>query len=179
MTVEPWELESEEEISPPHYGKRLVKRRYKLPQQKSGDFYILDVAYTPVSILALTSDNQVILTKQFRPGPDKVLSELPAGSTDSKDEDPMDAAERELLEETGYKGQLEFVGTTFLEPYMNYRGHFYVAKDCVKVAEQQLDETEFIDVELVDLDTFRRLLRSGEMTDVDGAYLCLDYLGLL
>lgn len=178
MAVEPWDLESEEEISPPHYGKRIVKRHYKLPQQKSGDFYILDVSYHPVCVLALTPDNQVIIAKQFRPGPGKVLYELPGGASD-KGEMALDSAARELLEETGYKGELEFVGSTFIEAYTNFYRQCFVARNCVKVAEQQLDETEFIDVELVDIETFRRLLRSGEMTDVDGAYLCLDHLDLL
>lgn len=178
MAVEPWKLESEEEVSPVRYGKRLMKRVYKLPNGKTGDFYISDVSYSPVCILALTPDNKIIIAKQFRPGPGKILYELPGGASDPG-EPAIESAARELLEETGYKGDVEFVGSTYIEAYTNFYRECFVARNCVKVAEQTLDETEFIDVELIDLDEFRAVLRSGEMTDVDGAYLCLDHLGML
>ncbi|MQS15995.1 hypothetical protein F7Q99_28040 [Streptomyces kaniharaensis] len=57
--------------------------------------------------------------------------------------------------------------------------HAFVARNCVRIAEQELDEMEFIAVELVELDEFKKVMRAGLMTDVELAYLGLDRLGLL
>jgi hypothetical protein len=54
-----------------------------------------------------------------------------------------------------------------------------VATECEKVAEQKLDKTEFAEVVLMSLNEFRKLLRSGKMTDIEVGYLGLDFLGLL
>lgn len=54
-----------------------------------------------------------------------------------------------------------------------------VVTDCEKVSDQDLDETEDIEIVLMSLDEFRQLLRSGKNTDIEVAYLGLDHLGLL
>jgi len=55
----------------------------------------------------------------------------------------------------------------------------YVAKNCVKKAEISATDTEQTEVVLMNLKEFRKLLQSGQMTDVEVGYLGLDYLGLL
>ena len=52
----------------------------------------------------------------------------------------------------------------------------YIATDCHKIQEQQLDDSEFIEVIEMSLLDFRKHLRSGELTDVECGYLCLEYL---
>lgn len=117
--------------------------------------------------MALTKDNQVILARQFRPGPNEILNELPGGYID-KDETPEQAAERELLEETGYSGDFEFIGTCFDCAYSTMERYCFVARNCKKVQEPDLDETEFVKVEEITLKEIRALLRSGKMTDNRG-----------
>jgi ADP-ribose pyrophosphatase len=95
------------------------------------------------------------------------------------DEEPLVAAQRELLEETGYEGEIELVTKTYVSGLSSAVRYACVAKNCKKVSEPQLDEEEYIEVETKTLEEFRKILRSGEMTDVNIGYLCLDHLGLL
>lgn len=174
--IQKWEEISREEVFS-KYGKKIEKVDFKLPDGKVSDFYIKKEG-PAVGILALTKDQQVILVKQFRPGPKEILDELPGGYVD-ENETPKQAAERELLEETGYKGKVEFVTTAYDCAYSTMNRHCVVITDCEKVAEQNLDKTEFAEVILVSLEDFRVLLKSGKNTDIEVGYIGLDYLELL
>lgn len=121
---------------------------------------------------------KVILVKQFRPGPNEILLELPGGYVD-EDEEPEVTMQRELLEETGYSGKVEFATTCYDDAYSTMERYCFVATECEKQAQQDLEETEFAEVVQVSLNKFRDLLRSGKMTDIEVGYLGLDYLGLL
>ena len=159
------------------YSRKIEKVIFQLPDGKEGDFYIKKEG-PAVAVLALTKDNQVILVRQFRPGPKKILNELPGGYIDES-ETPEQAALRELQEETGYVGQAHFVATVLDCAYSTMERRSVVVTECERVSEQKLDATEFAEVVLLSLDEFRSLLKSGQMTDVEVGYLGLDYLELL
>ncbi|MGE0795214.1 MAG: NUDIX hydrolase, partial [Acidimicrobiia bacterium] len=131
-----------------------------------------------VAILALTADGHVVLARQFRPGPALVLDELPGGNVEPG-EDVLAAAGRELLEETGYAGDLELAGTDWMASACRTRRYAAVARNAVTVAEPSPEAGEFCEVVLKPLDDFRSHLRAGQLTDVDLGYLALDHLGLL
>ncbi len=156
---------------------RVEHRRYELPD---GTQAVWDVFGAPasVAILAVTADEQVVLARQFRPGPGRVLDELPGGGVDPG-EDVLTAAGRELLEETGYAGDLELAGCSWLASAARTRRHVAVAHNARKVTEPTPEPGEFIDVVLKDLSQFRAHLRGGQLTDVDLGYLALDHLGHL
>ena len=155
----------------------LQLHQYELPNGKKAGIEIRDDGQC-VAIFAMTPDQQVVLAKQFRPGPDEVLVELPGGGMEAG-EDPAEAAARELLEETGYAGRLQFVTTSWENPYTTLLRHNFVALDCKKVAEPQLDEHEIIETVLVPLKEYRQQIKKGQGTDIETAYLMLDHLGLL
>jgi ADP-ribose diphosphatase len=67
-----------------------------------------------VAVLALTESREVVLVRQFRPGPEAVLVELPAGVV-AAGADPAETAAAELLEETGYRRTIEAAGTMLEE----------------------------------------------------------------
>ena len=174
--VEKWE-ELSREIVFEKYSRKIEKVMYRLPGGRESDFYLKKEG-PYFCILAITPDKKVILAKQFRPGPNEVLLELPGGGIE-EGETPEQTIGRELLEETGYKGKVELVTEAYDCAYSIAKRYCFVATDCEKVAEPQNTDSEITEVVLLSLSEFRKLLRSGKMTDVEVGYLGLDYLGLL
>lgn len=156
---------------------KIEERTYEMPDGQTKNFYI-KLTNPSICVLALTEDNKVITVEQFRPGPNKVLYELPGGYVD-EGETREEAMARELREETGYEGDVQFVTSCFDDAYVTMERGCFVATNCKKVGDQQLDESEFLNVKLFDLPDFMKLIRSGEMTDVEVAFLGLDHIGLL
>ncbi len=151
--------------------------QYRLPDGSQADWDIFGPKAS-VAILALTPDDQVVLARQFRPGPGLVLDELPGGVIE-EGESPLDAGARELFEETGYAGNLEVAGSTWLAAASRTRRSVVVARDAYLAGSPQNQVGEFCEVVLMPIDELRHHVRSGQLTDVDLAYLALDHLGLL
>ena len=119
-----------------------------------------------VCVVALTDDNEVIIEKQFRYPFDSVLTEIPAGKLDSPDEDPLDAAKRELKEETGYTAERwKYLGVYYpTVAYTNETIHMYLARG-LTAGEQQLDEDEFLQYRLVPFRSVLQDVMDGKIED--------------
>ena len=156
--------------------RRLVARRYRLPDGSEREFELKLEVPTAV-VLALTPGEQVVLVREFRPGVEEVLLVLPGGRVDPGEE-PAAAAARELLEETGYAGELAEAGSMLDCAYSTRVRHVFVANGCERVAEPTAEDGQ-LGVELITLVAFREHLRAGRFTDVGPGYLALDRLGLL
>ncbi len=159
------------------YGRSVVDVTYRLPSGAVDTFSIREDRPS-VAVLALTEEDDVLLTRQFRPGPGRFLLELPGGYLD-EGESPLEAAERELLEETGHHGDIDVVGSCFVDSYSSSVKFCATARDCTPRQDPQPDATEFIELLRVRPHQLRGLLRSGEVVDVDLVYMGLDRLGLL
>jgi ADP-ribose pyrophosphatase len=157
--------------------RHILGRRFRLPNGDELEFEVKVEAPTAV-VLALRDDGQVVLVREFRPGLEESLLELPGGEIEAG-EDPLHAASRELLEETGYAGDLVEAGTMFDCAYSTRVRHVFVARGCQKVAEPRPEDGEAPEVELMALGAFREHVRGGRLTDVGPGYLALDRLGLL
>lgn len=157
--------------------RKIVSKTFILPNGQQQDFEIKKEGNI-VCVLALTKNKKVILAKQFRPGTEEIFLELPGGAAEAG-ENPESAVIRELLEETGYSGCVQFVAAIPIGGYSAGYRHVFVATECEKVAEQKLDHGEFVEVLEMDLSDFRNHLRGGKLSDVNVGYLGLDFLNLL
>lgn len=119
-----------------------------------------------VCIIPLLEDGCVLMERQYRYPHGRVFFEIPAGKLNSKDEDPLEAAKRELREETGAVAKkYTFLGETVPSPALiNERIYTYLAED-ISFVERELDEDEFLEVEKVPLDELYRQVMAGEIKD--------------
>ena len=118
-----------------------------------------------VNIVPITNDNQIVLVKQYRFGTEKVTLELPGGTLDLGESDPELAAERELLEETGYQGEkIISLGSVAVNPAIqNNYCHFYLTTNVSKIQQQELDNSEEIEIVLVDWDQIDKLIATQKI----------------
>jgi 8-oxo-dGTP pyrophosphatase MutT (NUDIX family) len=120
------------------------------PHGKEGRFVVLDPPDWAVVIPVIIRDGErrILAVRQFRHGIGEALTEFPGGVVEPG-ENPAVAAERELLEETGYQaGRIVHLGTCSPNPaFMSNAYHVFAALDPVLVAGQSLDEHEIVDVE--------------------------------
>lgn len=117
-----------------------------------------------VNVVALSPGGELIMVRQWRHGTRAVELEVPAGVIDPG-ESPLEAAARELREETGYvAAQLELIGSVAPNPAFASNTCFTVlARDCTLVGEQELDEGEDIEVELFGPERLEAALAAGEI----------------
>ena len=109
---------------------------------------------TWLNIVALTAEGRIVLVTEYRHGTAEVLKGLPSGTMDPDDADPVGAARRELLEETGFGGG-EFVtlGRYPANPANQTNDVVpLLAVGVERIAEQSLDASEEIEVTTEDFD---------------------------
>ena len=157
--------------------RKMLKKTFILPNGETADYDILDEKEA-VHMVALTSENKVILEKTFRPGPEKIVFDMPAGYID-KNETPEQAAKRELLEETGMEGEMELAGSSCDDAYRHTIRYTYVFRNCKKIQEPNLEGDEVFEIVEVDIPTFKKYMRSNLVTHSESGYIGLDHLGLL
>jgi ADP-ribose pyrophosphatase len=117
-----------------------------------------------VNVFGLTEEGKVIMVKQYRHGIESVETELPGGVAE-EGESPEEAVKRETLEETGYEfSKVKYLGKICANPSTtNNFMHMFLATGGKKVAEQKLDDTEDVEVELLSMEEVKQLVRDNKM----------------
>ncbi len=109
----------------------------------------------------LTKNLTTVITKQYRPGPEKVIYDPPGGDIESG-QTPEEAAIAELTQETGYSFEkLEFIGSHYHDPYEVRKRYCFLALGCKPFTKQVLDPTEFIEVIEIPLEEYYRMVLEG------------------
>lgn len=117
-------------------------------------------------VVPVDEECNVILVNQFRYPFSAVLTEVPAGKLDSKKEEHLEAAKRELSEETGYSAkELVYLGEYYPTcAYSDEVIHMYLATGLV-LEEQHLDDDEFVDVQKIPLEEAVNEIMKGNIKD--------------
>ncbi len=148
--------------------------RVALPDGRTA---IRDVVRHPgaVAVVALTDDGRICLVRQYRTALGRVTVEIPAGKL-SAGEDPLECAERELLEETGMTAEKMAFLTTIASSagFCDELIHIYMATG-LSFSKSSPDADEFINVDLVEVGELVNAVLDGRIEDcktVVGALLC-------
>ena len=155
-------------------SKYLLKEKYltvrsdhvRMPSSHEiSDFYVIEYPNW-INVIAITAEGLFIIEKQYRNGIRAINYEICAGMID-EGETPIEAARRELLEETGYGGGkwVEFCITTPNPSSMNNYNYTFLAVGVTKVAKVRAEESEEIEVELLTLEQVKQLLLDGKITE--------------
>ena len=136
----------------------------RLPDGRINDHYYVLEYPDWVNIIAVTEDGDIVLERQYRHGLGNTCYELPCGVIE-EGETPLEAAKRELLEETGYAGG-EWQEWMTLSPNpatSTNLAHSFLATGVKKVAGQSLDATEDIQVHLKKPEYVKALLENNQI----------------
>ena len=144
---------------------KVRKDKCITPQGKIVDPYYVYEFPTWVTAVALTEDGKVVLEKQYRHALGETCIEIPGGCVDDTDSSLEEAIKRELLEETGYHfSSYEYLGKISANPSTNINlMHMYLAKGGKKVASQELDHNEEIEIDVVSIDELKQMLRGNKI----------------
>ena len=145
----------------------IYSNDYKLPDGKVSRGYYHLSRPNYVLIIAMDESKKIVVQRNYRRGVDDFVYELPAGWID-KDETPQQAAERELKEETGYKGKAIVLGEIYPQPgFSSMRAYGALVRiTSTDKGEQELGHDEHIDYELVGLDEVSKLVSEGKIKDM-------------
>ena len=116
------------------------------------------------AVLALL-DGKMLVVEQFRKPLEKMQVEVPAGKLDAG-EDPMEAAFRELEEETGYRAKsMKLISAFYTSPGFADEKLFLYVADELEPGSMQLDSDEFLQVESITLEQAKQYIKEERISD--------------
>ena len=133
---------------------------------------------TWVTAVAVTTDNKIIIERQYRYALDSTNYEIPGGCVDDTDESLEAAISRELMEETGYRfSHYEYMGKVSANPSTNNNWmHMFLATGGVYERAQELDHNEEIEVYLFSVDEVKKMLAENQI--IQSMHVAALYYGL-
>jgi 8-oxo-dGTP pyrophosphatase MutT (NUDIX family) len=164
-----------------HQWCKVRQDEIELPNGKVIDDYFVTIRPEVALILPITSNQEIILVRQYRHGAGEILLELPAGTFNPDEESPRTAALRELKEETGYiANSVTQLAILYDNPVKDTnRINLFIAEDVTKSGQQELDVTEEIDVVLIPVEAVLEKIAVGEICvcgTVAALFVGLNYL---
>jgi ADP-ribose pyrophosphatase len=117
-----------------------------------------------VNVVALTANGRIVAVRQYRFGAGKLSVEIPAGLVDPG-ETPLQAARRELQEETGYAAE-EWIpmGWSYANPaFLNNRAHHFLARGARRTGDPHPEDGEDLECDELTIDQARQAIREGRM----------------
>ncbi|HEY1835499.1 MAG TPA: NUDIX hydrolase [Candidatus Saccharimonadales bacterium] len=160
--------------------RQIVTKTFEMSDGRIETFDIKERdGWAAVVTITLTPDNEVLILRQFRPGTETIMDELPGGMVEVGETDLEQVARRELEEETGYQaGRMSYFGKLSYDAYTNGWRHYFLAQVCTPTGRGQQLEPNETDGELqkIAIPTLFENARKGRMTDPGGVSLAYDKL---
>jgi len=147
-----------------------------LPNGQDQEYHVFEIGPAAVVVPVLPGGD-IVLIGQYRYPHGKTSWELPAGRL-NEGEDPLAGAQRELLEETGYRSDEcePLMGFYPIPGISAHYGHAIVARNCAWVREPEHEAAEQIVVRRFTQDEVEALLDGGRLEDAFTALPLLTYL---
>lgn len=158
---------NEKTLSTKHiFDGRVISLQVDTVELPDGSTGTREVVKHPgaVAVVAI-KDGRLLLVDQYRQALGRCELEIPAGKLE-KGENPLEAAKRELQEETGYHGgQITHLHSFYTSPgFADEIIHLYLAEDLTG-GELSLDDDEFIEVYEASFDEAQRFIAEGRISD--------------
>lgn len=174
--MKPWKTLSSQILVDDEW-MRLRADECRLPDGPTLSPYYVIEERDWVHVMAMDDAAQIVLVRQYRYAAQAFCTELPGGVVDAG-ETPLNAAQRELLEETGFEaGQWQAICSYYANPArQTNRVHVFLARQLSPPAAQTLDSSEEIAVSKVSVDEAMSLITQGEFSQgmhIGSLLLCL------
>jgi ADP-ribose pyrophosphatase len=159
-----------------HKGFFDVRIDYLTLHGHTLSYTVVDLLVDAVAILAKTADDKLLITREYRHPTGKWILGCPGGRIDPG-ESPLEAAERELLEETGYRGKKShLLGEVYPLPAVSdQKIHFVLIEEISLQHPPTPEPFELIQTELKTKEEIQIELTSG--IPIDGVFCTALFLG--
>jgi ADP-ribose pyrophosphatase YjhB (NUDIX family) len=155
----------------------FLEDKFQLPNGADCTYYHAQKSDAVMAIVVDgdKSDGYTYIVNQHRHPIGKTIWQFPIGGFDASTEDPVDAARKELREETGVvAGDMHFLGSFYADPgFTNQKLHVCATNNIVDIVDQKLESSEHgLVSKKVRISSINALIESGEMGDAWGIVGC-------
>lgn len=148
MPIKKWTLLSKTDVSPSSWFP-IENRVYRMPNGQIVDDFTITTLADVSLIIPITTDGQIVMARQYKPGVDDILLQFPGGRTEPHHRDLTQTAQEELHEELGISVEsdqlTQFAQLTGFSTKATEIVYFFVAENCEVNSHQRLDQTEEIE----------------------------------
>lgn len=137
----------------------------QIPNGNIADWDLIDHKGA-AAVVPVRGDGKILMVRQYRNALERETLEIPAGGLNGREEPTLQAAARELEEETGYvSSDLELLNSIYTTvAFCNEKIDIYLARN-LRPGTQHLDEDEYLNVEAWSLEDLMQMIFDGTLQD--------------